>query len=179
MRKYIFIIFILLFFSYCTEWIPCNDTEFSFPRTENNSNKLKLGGYYYGNIVETNSKQIHIKMFFQNGILSNSTNLLVNAETGNVSFETNELAYKSKSLWGVFRIFEDSIEIQQWIPMNNGCVDVVGYKGIILNDTTFAITKWYNVSRKGTYTNINDTIYSIWKFHEYSPKPDSVVSFIP
>lgn len=176
----IVLIVVILIIQSCELILPCRDTDFSFLMEENNTNKLKLNGYYYSKILH-NDTLVDIYLLNQNGVFSIphcSSNFLTNVETGNITIDIPELAYKYKSHWGIYKITDDSIEIQKWMPENNGCVYVEAFKGIILNDSTFAITKWYAFDRGGIYGTI-DTIYSIWKFHKYSPKPDSVVSFIP
>jgi hypothetical protein len=175
MKKNFFYLALILLFSSCNKL--CRDDDFSFSRTENNSNKLKLGGYYYGKITNSNSYLTYYDMLFQNGVVLCGSDSLKKVLDNKIEINPNEYNYKSKFFWGVYRIIDDSIEIQRWIPLFGGCFNVEAFKGVILNDTTFVLTKWYNVDKEGSYNY--KTIYSIWKFKKYSPKPDSVVTFIP
>ena len=181
--KKIFLILVLLqiiiLLESCELIIPCRDTDFTIVREENNSIKLNLAGYYYGDLFGGDTNSVNVFLFYQNGVTFDANSKKTNeAISGNISLNLDELAFDYKSFWGIYKITNDSIEIQHWIPQLNGCCNVAVYKGKIINDTTFNITHWYAFRRHGIYMNI-DTLNVIFKFHKYSPKPDSVVSFIP
>jgi len=76
---------------------------------------------------------------------------------------------KNKYVWGVFFIEDNTIRINQLSQdyPHRGFVQ----EGIILNDTTFKITKFSS----GDKVREKDDVYH---FREFSPKPDSTNVYI-
>lgn len=153
----------------------CKDAKFGFARVENLSDTLRIDGYYYGGLSGRNSNRTNIYVLYRNGVFLNRLSFdLDDAQSGNVDLTLSDLAFENKGFWGVYRLDSTQIEIQSWIPRPNGCVHVFTEKGVILNDSTFEITSWQS-SRDDEIRHVN----AIFRFVQFSPKPDSVVSFIP
>lgn len=165
---------ILITFFACNKLNLCNDKELSFERMENNTNALYLIGYYYGDLIGSNPEYPGIHIFYKNGIYYyNSQKPFNEAKEGGIVLNNRDTRLNSKSNWGVYKIKRDSIEIQSWLPTKN-CHHVQIQKGVIENDSTFRITSYYSTESKEAVS-----VSSEFKFVEYSPNPDSVVSFIP
>lgn len=172
---YLLLISLIITIQSCNKMDDCDDDNFTFSRQENTSDTLRLNGYYFGDISETNPDNPNIYVLNQNGIFLNRNSFSLNdAQSGNVELEVSSQQVQNKGFWGVYKISGRQIEIQSWIPMSNGCVSVLTEKGIITSDTTFKITSWQS-SRNNEVKNIN----AKFSFAPFSPKPDSIVSFIP
>lgn len=159
----------------CSNFDGCHDEELGFPRVDNLSNKLKTGGYYYGDLSGVNPDSPNIYVLNQNGVFLNMNSFeQSDALSGNVNLGVSDLQKKHKGFWGIYKIEGVQIEIQSWTPNANGCVSVLTEKGIILNDSTFKITTWEGSKDKKIHA-----VDALFKFVSFSPKPDSIVSFIP
>lgn len=159
------------------EKITCKDDALTIERTNNNSVKLRIDGYYYGDISGINAEYPNIYLLYQNGIFSNANSYsLSDAETGNVTFNFPELKYQHKGDWGVYKIDDNDIEIEYWASRSCGGVGLLYERGTILNDTTFKILYWRHSVRGETEREEN--VEAIFKFHEYTLKPDSTIKFI-
>ena len=169
---------ILFIFAFsCDKSTLCDDDELTINRIINNSNMLNLSGYYYGDISGINSDHPNIYLINQNGIFINANSFsLSDAETGNVTFTYPDLAYQYKGDWGVYKLENNTIEIEYWVSRSCGGVGLLYEKGIILNDSTFKITYWRR--SYGDKTEREEYINAIFRFQKYSPKPDSTIRFI-
>jgi hypothetical protein len=176
MLKILFLIYAILFIQSCKK-LTCKDDNLTIVRTDNNSDKLRLNGYYYGDISGINAEYPNIYLLYQNGIFANANSFgLSDAETGNVLLNSPLLMCKHKGDWGVYKIDGDNIEIEDWVSRSCGGVGIFYEKGIILNDTTFKITYW----RRSVGGDIEkeEDVDAVFRFQHYSPKPDSIISFI-
>lgn len=176
MIKILFLIQAVLLTQSC-EKLTCKDDALTITRTNNNSDKLRLDGYYYGDLSGINADHPNVYLFYQNGIFSNANSYnLSDAETGNITLNFPDLKYKHKGDWGVYNIEGNNIEIEYWISKHCDGVGLFYENGIILNDTTFKITYWRH--SVGGKTEQEKNIDAIFRFQEYSPKPDSTIKFI-
>lgn len=153
----------------------CKDDELTIQRNDNFSNKLRLNGYYYGeDIGSKDTNWVTIFVINQNGTLQDMNSFKKDgAEKGNIIFDSIFLSRPAtKPFWGVYNLEGDDFKAQIWNPSTT-CFPISIYEGKILNDSTFTINviKELNgkISRQGE---------AVYKFKSYSPKPDSVVSFI-
>ncbi len=160
----------------CSKIFGCHDEAFTFSRVENNTNKLRLDGYYYA-ILSFDSTHAHTYTLYENGIFHDNGGVdTAKVFNNTVNLQLPESAYNHKTFWGIYNLENDNITIQRWIPLSNGCVKVIEEEGVILNDTTFRL----DVERAIWYGEVeNETsINRIFHFNHYLPKPDSIVSFI-
>lgn len=74
--------------------------------------------------------------------------------------------------WGVWKEEGDQIIIEKWLSGSGGPYPVGRYVGDIINDTTINIAFTYQLPPEG------DEEKQIFKFREFSPKPDSTNTFI-
>jgi hypothetical protein len=140
-------------------------------RVDNNTNKIRLKGYY----LET--KFTHNPYFFyQNGIVFKYSSrelkdsLLI--ENGMTDINNLNNQKRLKDSWGVYSIQGNSILIERWASSDKP-LDAYLMKGTILNDTTFIMTEFSEPdgSKK-------EVINEVYRFRKFSPKPDSTNMFI-
>lgn len=150
--------------------LSCNlfkDDDLSLKR-ENYNGTLYLNGYYYNAGIEGNTTRL---MFFSNGVVLNagtSNNSLNDFEASLRKTEKIEKLKRMKFMWGIYQIKENNIILERFTPGPPRNTTFLSY-GKILNDSTFIINRIGEEKMK----------YSlVYHFREFSPKPDSIVSFI-
>ena len=137
-------------------------------RMDYSLNNLKTQGYFY-------SKGDHFHCFFlyKNGIVyfySTSAANFLELENKISNQEIIKIDQKLQYVWGVFKINNDEIMIERWLPGVGGPYPTQLLKGQILNDTTIAISGL----RGRKYASEIDT----FKFRFLEQKPDSTNAFI-
>lgn len=160
--------------------LACNkkifsDDAFSLTRTVNNSNKLRLNGYYYLG----DGEQIYDSYFFySNGIL---LNLGGSSKSNIYDFDSLENIIKRsingnetvKEYWGQYEINGNEIKFERYYPSSGGPKPAYIRIGKIHNDTTFTITQ--SMRSNGQSVSAENEVYH---FRPFSPKPDSTNNFI-
>jgi hypothetical protein len=148
------------------------DENISLKKIENNSNKIRLDGYF----LTSDNFGYSPYFLYQNGVIFSWT-FISSMDTLNYEnqFSDKMLIEKIKwwkYSWGVYQIINNEILIERWYPGERP-YDVFLTKGKILNDTTFILTEFSEPdgSKKET---INET----YRFKKFSPKPDSTNMFI-
>jgi len=173
-RTFVLLLSLGVLFASCEKLGLCKDGEFTFPREEDNSGLLKLSGYYY-NISEEYPNSVKIILLNQNGVIIGSMGgSLEEVQNESIKLTVHENFKNWKSGWGIYRIKNGNIEIQSWQTIQSPCKPIKVEKGEILNDSTFKITSWQDCRKR----KINE-VEEIYEFKSYSPKPDSINSFIP
>ncbi|MBC8053489.1 MAG: hypothetical protein H7Y13_10540 [Sphingobacteriaceae bacterium] len=162
--------------SSCKKNIIGDDDKLSVSRTPYASNELRTDGYYYLNI---NSSYSSILFFYKNGIVLSAGGIF-SKETEMDSYINKEFlqtqSYKnSKISWGVFKISSNNnIVFERWYPSSGGPLKSYIRSGVIIDNTTFTITK--SIRSNGEEgRDINETYH----FKQFSPKPDSTNTFVP
>jgi len=156
----------------CKKLGLCKDQELGFDRVENNLDALRISGYYYGDLIGSNPEFPGIYIFYRNGIFYYDVQRpLEDAQTGEIILHGGSSS--AKTSWGVYRITGNDLEIQSWLP-SKSCHEVQVETGVIKNDSTFVITQFYSTDGEEV-----KTVDAEFRFVPYSPKPDSMVSFIP
>ena len=154
----------------------CGDDDlFSLTSTPYSGDQLRTDGYYYQ--IGYDGKTIFSSYFFyKNGILISVGGAEPSLEIMDSyikKYYLNGQKYKKDKLsWGVFFIEDDNIKFERWYPSERPYKSFVR-EGVILNDTTFHITKSYRSN--GSEQREKDEIYH---FRQFSPKPDSTNVFI-
>jgi len=161
-----------------------DDDLLSLPLTPYTGNQLHIDGYYY-QIMDEPSLMDGILygegsigmcyFFYENGIvlyLGGRGNSLEGMDEYVIRAMGSQNYKNIKFLWGVFVAEDSIIKIDSWFP---GPKPYKAYvmEGIVLNDTTFQITKSYRSN--GSELREKDEIYY---FREFSPKPDSTNKYI-
>lgn len=137
-----------------------------------NGSELKTDGYYYSDYDTVN---YYILVLYRNGALIHFSkpkktlgpNVLKELDKEATSFNRTE----SISFWGVFRIDDKEINIQQWSAYD-GKKPLFHYQGKILNDTTFVLEQTWQVRKEEE----KHEDYCLYKFRHLDSKPDSVNS---
>jgi hypothetical protein len=161
---------IILFFCACRgeRW----DDDLTLPKQNYDGDQLRMDGYFYS--YSDNDYQIYF--LYRNGTVLkspfiSSENLYSSEqEFANGIFYNH--AIKRKYYWGRFIINGTTIKNELWKP-NTGPFEAYTTEGIILNDTTFKMTKSYR-SCKPKKDREFETLYH---FKQFSPKPDSTNSY--
>jgi hypothetical protein len=171
MKKIIYItcmLSILTFSLGCKK--PKKDKKLSISQTPNNSNLLKLNGYYYYEYSGNNELIKDVYLFYRDGqIISFSIsggNGFLDLENYLVSDRFKSQIQSNKDMHGLYLIENQNLVTEKWAANESGYL-VNRSEGLILNDSTFEI------SNTGASGNL------LYKFKSYSPKPDSTNKFIP
>lgn len=143
--------------------------ELTLERMNYTGNELRIDGYYYHQLNDV----IHSFVLFNNGTylsLGYNDNLGSLFDLDEIIKNENIIAdLKEKQwFWGVFKVSNNNILIDRWLPGNGGPYPVELLEGDILNDETIMITGFRQ-------TDVEDE----FKFRHLSPKPDSTNMFIP
>jgi len=133
-------------------------------------NQLRMNGYYY-RISSHNNVISHPLVLYTNGI-----SLFTYSGSGDTLGEMDEYIRKHyveenrystrKYNWGVFFIDSNQTICMHFLYQDYPHREYV-YEGVILNDSTFHITK-----------SSNDIRNDIYHFREFYPKPDSTNKYI-
>jgi hypothetical protein len=129
LRNVILLALVLALFPSCKKLRLCKDGEFTFSRQEDNSNELKLSGYYY-TVSEEYPKAASIMLLFRNGVSVNSFGATLDeVQDGIVDLSIGENFKNLKSGWGIYKIENGSIEIQSWQTIQHPCKPIAREKG--------------------------------------------------
>ena len=163
-----FILLILCFI--CTQCVFLEDDDVLPKAMPFTGNQLKTNGYYYQSSYDY---MVRPYFLYDNGIL-------ISIGGGEKTFEelddyirknyVRDSWYKrNKYVWGVFFVYNNRISINRLSEdyPHRGYV----LEGIILNDTTFHLTKFYSENRE-------QELNEIYCFREFYPKPDSINKYI-
>jgi hypothetical protein len=151
-----------------------NDEKLTLQRRNYTENTLRIDGYYYYFVQESNRTVVHF--FYRNGIVlwggTYATVDINEVETEMVKLYSE--IRKMKDSWGLFLIDNSIIQHEGWVEALNG-VSLAIYRrsGYIVNDTTIHFTDSYYSGRKET-KRINET----WHFKQFDNKPDSTNHYI-
>lgn len=154
------------------------DENFTIQRTPYTDTNIRIDGYYYKKGQDAAGVGYRsILFFYRNGVVlfgSTPTDSELTSWENNFKNGTYYASISgTKGVWGIFNI--DSLEIiYEWWVNRNGSFRVVKYAGKIDNDTTIIFTS--SEMADGSEHSLENMIYH---FKQFSPKPDSVVSFIP
>ena len=135
-------------------------------------NQLKMNGYYH--LISSDKNYIYSSLFvYKNGILIDPGGLENSIEEMDDHIRNHYVKdnwyKKNKYVWGVFYINDDKIIINK---LDGGYPHVgIVMEGVILNDTTFHITKY-------TFDNKEREFDEVYHFREFYPKPDSINKYI-
>ena len=161
------------------------DEELSMKRTDYTGNELRIDGYYYRRYQFVDSKGVEQDDFipcflYRNGV---STYTYVyhysEQEQAEEEFKNEgypELMKNDRFRWRIFRIQGNTIEFEgQDYYSRAASAECVGFKkfGEIIDDTTFMITKEIVGGKVNEYAK-----GAVFRFKQFSPKPDSTNRFI-
>ncbi len=149
------------------------DDILSFQKTLYSGSELRTDGYYYN---EYTPGYLTVYFFFRDGTVLYGSSFPINElQSREEEYRNGGHYHFSKGLkycWGVFQIEEDKIAFERWYP-SQPPLKVLRRSGIILNDSTFQITKSMRIDG----SNVKD-INELYHFKAFSPKPDSTNNYI-
>jgi hypothetical protein len=174
--KKIFFYFLLLFSCYsCEKLIVYKD--FILKKTPYTGNELRMDGYYYTYFDCGGNNCIAAICFYRNGILLDMGGGALSLEERDEEikqFMERDLNSNYERLrWGLFVVDNQIIKFELYYPQEYFTRWTGIMEGVILNDTTFRITSFYDPSNDEIRTH-NETYH----FRQFSPKPDSTNNFI-
>jgi len=155
------------------------DEKYTLIRTSYLGNQLKINGYYYTYVNETdsiNSKYYDVLFLYNNGVAIFAG--------GGIKEEMEEMFRKEEfynyiknvpAAWGIFNIENDSIMIER--PKSYGWFNSYMFTlvGSIQDDSTIHIIKDISSTGNGGKPKIINQLY---RFREFTPKPDSTNVFV-
>ncbi|HON21487.1 MAG TPA: hypothetical protein PLW70_09135 [Bacteroidales bacterium] len=173
MKKIVFYFLLLVFCLSCEKLIAYKD--FILKKTLYTGNELRMDGYYYRYLDCEGNNCIFAYCFYRNGIvlhMGGGALSLEEADEEIKQFIKRDINSNYERLnWGLFVIDNQTIKFELYYPQEYFTKWTGIMEGVILNDTTFRITSFYDLSNDERYT-VNDTFY----FRQFSPKPDSTVA---
>ena len=170
------LLYYILPISLCMVMYSCillPDEKLSMKRVDYTGNQLRTDGYYY-NYHQVPESTL-VLFLYRNGVLF-STRYYPSFNLDAVEKEMiseYDRRRREKTRWGVFSVFDNRIEYEQWNGGTGGGLPIIKYKGIIENDTTFLITETYFSDSKKT-----DHKEYVYHFKQFDNKPDSTNNFI-
>ncbi|MCL2682655.1 MAG: hypothetical protein FWE63_04105 [Bacteroidales bacterium] len=161
---------LLIFAVFCT----CCADKLRLAKTPFTGNQLRIDGYYYHQYTGADGVEYMSVLFlYENGILHYGgafpKNKLSEIEQNYSTEEWINIVRKLKYYWGVFLVTGNTIKYKRWYPSEPPLRASIR-EGVILNDTTFRITKVYDSDLRR-----EDRLY---RFKAFSPKPDSTNNFV-
>lgn len=150
----------------------------SFERVKNDSNSLKLDGYYYTNGSGLDSSLIISLFLYKNGIVKETgaikSKSLLEVDKKIIDNYIIRNSNKNSNLGlGVYKIESNRITIEYWKGAMDWYNGTINLRGEILNDSTLVIRE-SKFSRDRKTKAVNRVYY----FHSFHPKPDSTNKFI-
>lgn len=180
MTKKIIIIGLISFWLVSCFLFTGEDEELIMSRKINTSKKLRLDGYYLRSNCNSDETICVYDVFFlfENGILFTTGVAAMNKkELDKLKSILNKECFSANSKlkfnWGVYETRGDSVAYEKWYHRGKNYAYMKS--GIILNDTTFRITKM-NRSHKSDEKSLNKN--EIYRFVKFNRKPDSTTVYI-
>jgi hypothetical protein len=147
------------------------DKKLSIGQTSNNSNLLKLSGYYYYEYPGSNETLKEVYFFYNDGQLIScgvfSGNDFSEIENYLVTDRFKSQLQSNKDMHGLYLIENNQLTMENWVANESGYL-VNRKEGVIVNDSSFNIT-----------IESKKNVSYLYKFRAYTPKPDSTNKFIP
>lgn len=166
-------VILLSLFINCS-WMNNESDKLTLERIPYNGNELKLFGYYH---MLDNDGLMTVYFLYQNGMILHADDFSPSKLSEKEEVYRNGQYYQwvkdDYTSWGVFHIDNNTIKFERWYPGDVSWKTFIR-TGEIVNDTTFHITE--SQRSDGTEVREKDETYH---FRAFSPKPDSVCTFIP
>ena len=157
------------------------DDKLSLERVDYNGNELRIDGYFcrynYVN-KEPEPHGVTPYILYRNGIILGDVGVTADRISEmEENFKNGFYASNSKKYyWGVFQINGDKIKYEKWVA-GDPPMWAFTYEGVILNNTTFVINKYYRMADMNK--KAPKEVYWEYHFKQFNPKPDSTNRFIP
>ena len=147
-----------------------DNPEFVMQRVDYKGNELALNGYYYHQSNNA-GKQTHVYFLFGNGLILNPYSYSTHDmnEVEQMLVIGYERFKKYNNRWGVFVVNGNRLEYEQYDSEKGGVFRCVGS---INNDTTIRL-----LQKIDDYFGVTPED-KLLRFKKFSPKPDSIKSFI-
>lgn len=146
----------------------CKDEELKLTKTQYTGSEIRIDGYYHSTYDSSN--KIVVMVFFSNGTMCSkptSDTTLADIESHFIDGSFYNSCKIRKWVWGLYRINNNSIEIEGW-KIQQCSYPAVRFNGVIENDSTITTGNY-------AFRNLPDYTYH---FKEFAPKPDSTNEFL-
>lgn len=173
MKKLCLILLLAVSMVGCTKWLE--DERLTLPKQPYAGSELRTDGYYY----HDGGGIIIVEFLYEDGTMIRAGSIPVQEIQQREEMFQNGEFYEhiknNKTCWCVYRIEDDNIMTNYWVPPRP--YQCFFEEGTILNDTTFVIQNYFRMENgeKTEETETNRTYH----FRQFSPKPDSTNIFIP
>jgi hypothetical protein len=165
----------LLFLCSCKTCKEGREDELCSDLQWNESNALRLDGYYYREYSDPPRREIFF--LYKNGVMMNGGLVNLDELTAVEASYANGIYYLENSgfisRWGQYKIENEHFSFEKWYPSTNNWIAYIK-DGIVVNDTTFHIVT--SSTCDVSDFNIRDETYH---FKKFGPKPDSTNQYIP
>ncbi len=152
------------------------DDKLTLPKQDYYGNELRIDGYYYN----YSDSRYEIYFLFHNGtMLYGGVPLeseLAEREQSFIDGSYYSIIKNSKTNWGRFIIEGNTIKQEYWPASTGGPLEAYTVSGVILNDTTFKMTKSWR-SCKPKKKKEKKEFETVYHFKQFSPKPDSTNAY--
>jgi hypothetical protein len=148
------------------------DDDLTLPEQPYTGNQMQIDGYFFNE--SDGRRQVYV--FYRNGVVLDGGSPLTSAlaifeeELSNGTYYN--FAKDKKYKWGRFLVDSNVLQFELWKP-NTGPFEAYTYEGVILNDTTFKLTKSWRSCKPKKVNEFEETFH----FKRFSPKPDSTNTF--
>jgi hypothetical protein len=175
---FLFIALLLLLGTACNKNFSMQYDSLCLGKKTYTGNELRIDGYFFSG---DETRLSDVWLFYRDGTFLNWGGVSEVSSAGDsfgfveeqLTLEANlNLLRRSRTGWGVFEIDGNNIKVVHWFCSEGRCRAFVR-EGVILNDTTFKITKTYRCDGSG-----ERSVEQLFNFRSFSPKPDSTNVFI-
>lgn len=169
-----FLLIVMLSLASCRSCKEKSESELCSARQINDSEALKLNGFYYRTFGIPERWVIHF--LNQNGTLLSTLSVNASDSLQIESILNQNGFYNGQAVlssWGIYVIDGDNIRTEKWHPSNIGH-DVYARVGKIINDSTFVLERSFRCDGSESSNELE-----VYHFREFSPKPDSISPYIP
>jgi hypothetical protein len=163
----------------CHKLVVCEDEKLRLPKTDYAGAALKLNGFYYGEPT-TDFRGVtsyNVMVLSRNGVVCRPGGAEQHQLADYLRRLTPapDLLKRTKYAWGRFVIDGNHLRLEHWNPASCGH-GISVLDATILNDTTFVLNTLQ--VRKDGRAQAAGAVNAVYRFQAFSPKPDSVVSFV-
>lgn len=169
--KFLLLFCVLITIQSCRRFGWCREPELGIDAEPNESNSIRLDGYYYEDIKE--GEHVDVLYLYLNGVAyatGGNADEIINNESFIPSISEEQRSHHNS--WGAYTIEGNQFIIQIWSSVLTGCSSpFYEYRGEIINDTTIHLSSYFQ----------SDDIREVdimYRFKYHVSKPDSTNDFI-
>jgi len=158
------------------------DDKLTLTKAPYSGEEIRIDGYYYR---ENTDYCVSVYFFYSDGTFIDAGCLSckpneIETYMRNMDWNQWRKAMDDSSIgYGIFRVSDNELFIEMWRPSSSWfSFPAYLYTGKVLNDSTFIIKK-VQPSKPSAFDNETRSRHEIFRFKQFSPKPDSTNRFVP